>query len=69
MGGYTVDTGKIERARILAGLKKTRLASAAGLHPNTIYSLTNGKRQDMDTIRKVCEVLGLEYSDVISVTA
>ena len=65
---FEVNTGKIEHARILAGLKKIRLAEAVGVHPNTIYSLTNGKHQDMDTIHKVCKVLGLEFSDVISVS-
>jgi transcriptional regulator with XRE-family HTH domain len=46
------------------GLSVAEVADKAGVDPNTVSAIRNGKRVRTDTLEKVMNVLGLTYADI-----
>jgi transcriptional regulator with XRE-family HTH domain len=67
---WAVDPDVIERARIVRGWTRGRLAVVAHVDPGTVSDLIAGRRRPtFGTITALCTVLGLELKDVISFVA
>jgi transcriptional regulator with XRE-family HTH domain len=55
---------KIRGKQAELGLSVAEVAEKAGVDPNTVSAIRNGKRVRTDTLEKVMGVLGLTYADV-----
>lgn len=60
-----IDTTQIQRARVVRGWSKTRLASAAGIAPSTVGRIESGKFMKPETVKRLVDVLGLRMEDIV----
>lgn len=63
------DTYKIEKARVLRGWSKRRLAQVAGIDPATVGRVERGVNLKPETVKKIADVLGIEMTDLVNDTA
>lgn len=61
MESHMLNTGRrVKNSRKSRGWSAARLASEAGVAPNTVSSIENGKTVRDGNLRKVLDVLGIE---------
>jgi transcriptional regulator with XRE-family HTH domain len=60
-----INTKKMERARILRGWTKARLADEIGIDPSTIGKIERGKNFKPPTIKKIADALGLDMESLL----
>lgn len=66
---WSVDTGAIDRARILRGWTRRDLAQQAHVDEGTLCDLFAGRRRPtFGTLRAICYSLELSIEDVIAFT-
>ncbi len=63
---WSVNVGRIERARVLNAWTRKRLAGVAHVDPKTLTDMCSGRRRPtFGTVQAVCTALGLTVGDVI----
>jgi transcriptional regulator with XRE-family HTH domain len=63
---WSVNVGRIERARVLNAWTRKHLADVAHVDPKTLSDMCNGRRRpSFGTVQAVCVALGLTMADVI----
>jgi len=60
-----INTKKIQRARIIRGWTRRRLAAAAGVDPATIGRIEQGTSLNPETVKKVADILGLSMEELL----
>lgn len=63
-GNKMFDTKKIEKARVLKGLRKSEVARRAGYSPATYTLVLKGRVQNPPTIKAIADVLGLSMEEI-----
>jgi len=58
------DLQKIERARIVRGLRKQDVARLAGISPSSYTLILQGRLKSPPTVKAVCDALGIAMEDV-----
>jgi len=61
----TYDIEKLERARVIRGWTKGRLARAVGLTPSAISFVWKGQAKKAETLKHIAEVLGLTVEEIL----
>lgn len=59
------DTQKLERQRVLRGLKKSKLARIVNVGPSTITAVFNGNNRSAQTVKSICDALGISIEEVM----
>src|ERR671939_376494 len=63
---WTLDPGRIERARILRGWTQRELATAAKVDPGTLSdALAMRRRPTLGTLQAICQSLNLTLAQII----
>ncbi len=63
---WSVNVGRIERARVLNAWTRKHLARVAHVDPKTLTDMCTGRRQPtFGTVQAICAALGLTVADVI----
>ena len=63
---WSVNTNRIERARVLNAWTRRHLADLARVDAKTLSDMCNGRRRpNLRTLQAVCAALGLEIADVV----
>lgn len=64
--GWSVNVDRIERARVLKGWTRKKLATVAQVDSKTLTDMCHGRRlPTLGTVQAVSTALGLTISDVI----
>jgi len=63
MIGY--DINKLERARMIKGWSKGRIARAAGVTPAAISQIWKGETKNPVTLKLIAEALGVNVEDIL----
>jgi len=61
----TYDIQKLERARVIKGWSKGRLARTVGLTPSAISFVWKGEAKKAETLKHIAEALGLTVEDIL----
>jgi transcriptional regulator with XRE-family HTH domain len=61
----TFDIKKLERARVIKGWTKSRIARVVGVTPAAITYVFNGRSKNARTLRNVAEALGLTVEEIL----
>jgi ribosome-binding protein aMBF1 (putative translation factor) len=59
------DIKKLERARILKGWNKSKLARVIGVDPAVIGRVESGENENVVTIKKMVDALDIEMSEIL----
>jgi DNA-binding XRE family transcriptional regulator len=63
---WSVNVGRIERARVLNAWTRRHLAGVAHVTPKTLGDMCSGRRRPtLGTVQAICTALGLTVADVI----
>ena len=62
-----ISYNRLFKLLIDKGMKKTELASAAGLTPNTLAKLSKNEMVSMETLIKICRYLGCSFDDIVEI--
>ncbi len=63
---WSVNVGRIERARVLNAWTRKQLAGVAHVTPKTLTDMCSGRRRPtFGTVQAICSALGLTVADVI----
>jgi DNA-binding XRE family transcriptional regulator len=63
---WSVNVGRIERARVLNAWTRKHLADVAHVDPKTLTDICSGRRRpNLGTVQAICGALGLTVADVI----
>ncbi len=49
------------------GMKKTELANAVGITPNTLAKLSKNEVVSMETLIKICKYLECSFDDIVEI--
>lgn len=61
-----IETGKYIRGCIEArGLNVTHVAIKSKITRQTLYNIMNGKNYTFKNVKKVCNVLGIDFSELL----
>ena len=62
-----VSYNNLWKSLIDKGMKKTDLIKEAGISSATLAKMSNNQLVSMETIIKICDVMGCEISDVVTI--
>lgn len=62
-----ISYNRLFKLLIDKGMKKTELASAAGLTPNTLAKLSKNEMVSMETLIKICRCLNCSFDDIVEI--
>lgn len=62
-----VSYNRLFKLLIDKGMKKTELANAAGLTPNTLAKLSKNELVSMETLIKICRYLECSFDDIVEI--
>jgi DNA-binding Xre family transcriptional regulator len=63
---WSVNVGRIERARVLNAWTRKHLAGVAHVDPKTLTDMCSGRRRPtFGTVQAICAALSLTVADVI----
>lgn len=60
----TLDTERLESARIKKGLSKSKLAQLVGIHPSSYLRILKGETQNAPTLKRIADALGLSMEEI-----
>lgn len=66
-GKSMISYNRLFKLLIDKGMKKTELASAAGLTPNTLAKLSKNEMVSMETLIKICRYLNCSFDDIVEI--
>ena len=58
---------KLRRERQMKLMSQRSLAERAGVSPATVASIEGGKAAQFETVRKLCEALDVEVTDLVDI--
>jgi DNA (cytosine-5)-methyltransferase 1 len=67
--GMSVSYNKLWHLLLDKGMTKTQLKDAAGITSNSIAKMGKNQPVHVDTLTKICTVLGCDIGDIIEVSA
>lgn len=62
-----ISYNRLFKLLIDRGMKKTELASAAGLTPNTLAKLSKNEMVSMETLIKICKYLKCSFDEIVEI--
>ena len=62
-----ISYNRLFKLLIDRGMKKTELASAAGLTPNTLAKLSKNEMVSMETLIKICKYLKSSFDEIVEI--
>jgi len=60
-----IDTKKLERARVIRGWSKAKLAEIAEMDASTVGRVEAGKNLKPETVKQIADVLGLTMEELV----
>lgn len=62
-----ISYNRLFKLLIDKGMKKTELANAVGITPNTLAKLSKNELVSMETLIKICKYLECSFDDVVEI--
>ena len=62
----TYKTHEIERARVIKGWSRSKLASLVGIHPSSYLRIIKGETRKPETINKIADALDLQMEELVA---
>lgn len=62
-----ISYNRLFKLLIDKGLKKTELANAVGITPNTLAKLSKNELVSMETLIKICKYLECSFDDIVEI--
>lgn len=65
----TISYNKLWKLLIDKGMNRTQLCKASGVSTSTISKLGKNKAINMESMTKICKVLGCDIGDIVEIVA
>ena len=62
-----ISYNRLFKLLIDKGMKKTELANAVGITPNTLAKLSKNELVSMETLIKICKYLECSFDDIVEI--
>lgn len=62
-----ISYNRLFKLLIDKGMKKTELANAVGITPNTLAKLSKNELVSMETLIKICKYLKCSFDDIVEI--